>query len=98
MREILASIAEKQDEARFLREVLQLWDVCPYAPEDVKNFSFRPEFLTKEELEKAGTTYRISGPLWRERNGKYNSRTHINCVRLHTDELKPMPLHPRPIR
>jgi len=98
MKRVLESIKEKQNEARYLREVLELWDACPYAPEDVKNFSFRPEFLSREETKEAGHFYRMMGPAEKEKSGRYNSRTHHNCVRLTTGELKPIPLHPRPIR
>jgi hypothetical protein len=96
MDNVLASMAEKGRERDYLLQVLGLWGwvakTLGYTPEQVKAFSFRPEFLTREER-RADIRRKNRGiaPL-------YTQALWHNCVRLHTGELKPMPLIKRPLR
>lgn len=95
MKRVLASIEEKQNEARYLREVLELWNACPYPSEDVKAFTWRPEFLDKEHTR----TYRQMGPItFVKKKFDFGPDACHNCVRMTNGELKPIPLTRRPKR
>jgi hypothetical protein len=92
MKQVLASIEEKQNEARYLREVLQLWDACPYPPEEVRAFTWRPEFQPKDKRKRRTPTNNTD---WVH---GYGPDDYHNCVRMKTGELKPIPLTRRPKR
>lgn len=80
-------------ERDYLLDVLALWGVAKqagYEPEEVKAFSFRPEFLTFEQKKESRQHYRL------HRRDKYGDSEYHNCVRLHTGELKPIPITKRP--
>lgn len=79
-------------EKRYWLKVLGLWAVAKeagYAPEEIKSFTFRTEFLTKEEKHKGGARA--------NRKAKYNGSTHHNAVRLVSGDVVPIPLTERPI-
>lgn len=78
----------------YLLQVLALWDAAQKAgfdPSEVKAFTFRTEFLSKEEKPqfalKTACTYR---------RPTLEASDYHNCVRLHTGELMPIPLTKKP--
>ena len=85
-------LREKGAERDYLLDVLELWEVARvagYEPEDVKAFSFRPEFMMHDEKRKNNQLSRFRQPMMDQ------SKFH-NCVRLVSGELKPIPLTKRP--
>ena len=91
--EILNSLEAKERERLYLIQVLRLWDVAKeagYDASEVKAFSFRPKFLNKEEKREYRRKYPMDNSLLKV------AVDYHNCVRLHTGELKPIPLTKRP--
>jgi hypothetical protein len=84
-----AMILEKLTAERdILLEQLACWahvKEAGYEPEQVKAFTFRPEFRTKEEI-KADRKVRPNTP-----ENRMNGKKFFNCVRLVNDELAPIP-------
>ena len=93
MKELLDRIRDRGRERDYVLDVLALWDVAKqagYEPDDVKAFTFRREFLSREELRE-----------FVPRAGEYatkNEREYHNCVRLHNGELRAIPLTRMPIK
>ena len=92
MQEVLDRLHNASEERKYLLEVLKLWDIVAkagYTAEQVTSFTFREQFLSSKELR-----------LFPGRPGqaKYAeaSKYWHNCVRLHSGELKPIPLTRRP--
>jgi hypothetical protein len=81
-----ASIKRKEAWRAYYMAVLDLWAHAAeagYTADQIKAFSYRPEFVVGKK----------------RRWGQYAQETGTtmhNCVRLHTGELKPIPLIDRP--
>lgn len=92
MIDVINRIREKGTERDYLLDILELWEVARvagYESDDVKAFSFRPEFLTPGEQRTNRERSRFNSPVVEQRG-------FHNCVRLVTGELKPIPLTKRP--
>jgi hypothetical protein len=90
----LDSINALRERQRFDLEVLGLWAhalTIGKTHDDIRTFTFRPEFLTDEE---AKENKRAS---IRNRPPVYCSKNWHNCVRLNSGELVSMPGIKRPI-
>jgi hypothetical protein len=84
-----ASIKQKEAWRAYYMQVLDLWAHAAeagYKADQIKAFSYRPEFLDRVLLRGFSKWNREKGDNWH------------NCVRLHTGELKPIPLIERPQR
>ena len=82
--EARAEIKRKQAWRSYYETVMDLWAHAAeagYPASGVKAFTFRPEFLDKQ----ARRGYTLG-----------SHRNHFNCVRLHTGELKQIPLIEKP--
>lgn len=80
------------EEKQFWLKVLGLWNVAKeagYPSEQVKSFTFRDEFLTKEE-KVVQRRARAAGKT------KYSGKTHHNALRLVDDSVVQIPLVKRP--
>lgn len=96
--DIIERIESHMAERQYLLDCLKVWDAAKqagYSPDEVRAFSFRPEFLGKDE--------KLANRRHRQRHGSYKAdpyRQDIwhNCVRLTTGELKPIPLVKRPVK
>ena len=87
--DLLDSLRSHSAEQQYLMDVLALWRHAAkagYSDEEIKAFSFRPQFLTVEE------EWRLGRSLWDQEP----CDTHFNCVRLKNGDLKQIPLYPRP--
>lgn len=76
-------------ERQVLLNTLALWEhikEAGFTVEQVRGFSFRPKFLTRDELR----------TLRRKPHDKSECRTHHNCVVDHDGEPHRIPLIPRP--
>ena len=85
-------LQEKLAEQKYYAEVLELWAhaaAAGYSHEDVRAFTFRPEFLTKEEKVKEARDRR-------QGVRRYTSLTHHNALRLKDDSIVQIPLVARP--
>lgn len=91
MQEILDRISYKQKLAAHYVSLLRLWDIVAKAGiqvDDVKSFTFVPDFLPREERAKLN---RASFAAKRD-----VSKFWHNAVRLHDGSLKPIQLTKRP--
>jgi hypothetical protein len=75
--------------------LLLLWEhvqrLTEYKPEQVKAFTYRPEFLTKEEQKENRSAARLY------RKPKYCDKNWHNAIRLRSGEVASMPGIARPI-
>lgn len=88
----MSTLQEKLAEQRYYVELLELWShakAAGYSHEVVRAFTFRPEFLTKEEKVKEARAKRRGVRL-------YSDLTHHNALRLKDDSIVPIPLVGRP--
>jgi len=87
--DLLDSLKAHSSEQQYLMDVLALWrhaEKAGFNDEDIKAFTFRPQFLTREEEKELG----------RPRGDQRACDTHFNAVRLKNGDLKQIPLYPRP--
>lgn len=92
--ETLKHLEKLEQERQYLLDCLKVWAVAKasgYSSDIVKAFSFREEFLTKDQkkINRRASIQRRSKP--------YNGSNYHNCVRLKTGELKPIALVKIPI-
>jgi hypothetical protein len=83
-----ASIKRKEAWRTYYMQILDLWAHAAeagYTADKIKAFSFRPKFIPGNKRRWAQVV-RVDEKKWH------------NCVRLHTGELKPIPLIDRPQR
>lgn len=87
----MSTLQDKIKEQAYYVEVLGLWQVVRDAGitiADVKTFTFRPEFLTREQKRQLClASYAAQRDV---------SKHWHNCVRMKDDTLKPIPLTARP--
>lgn len=91
--ELIAGMKSKVREQCYLLDILDLWAVAKEAgfeSQDVKSFTFRPEFMTPEQKQEDRESHR------KHRYDKYNSSNWHNCVRLKDGTLKSIPMTKRP--
>lgn len=89
---VLDNLDRLLEEKQFWLKVLGLWNVAKeagYPSEQVKAFTFRDEFLTKEEKREQRRS-RVTGKI------KYSGNTHHNALRLVDDSVVQIPLVKRP--
>jgi hypothetical protein len=92
---VLDSIEKARERQAFDLSVLALWahaeDTTGMSWEDVKTFTFRPEYLTKEQAtENKRRAIRRAPPV-------YCAKNWHNCLRLKSGDLISMPGISRPI-
>lgn len=93
--DVIARIERHTAERQYLLDCLKVWDAAKqagYEPDEVKAFSFRDEFLTKEQKMENRRHYRY------QRANPYNGCDWHNCARLTTGELVPIPIVKRPVK
>ncbi|MHC4301015.1 MAG: hypothetical protein ACYS7Y_27385 [Planctomycetota bacterium] len=86
--ELRATIQRKEAWRAYYMAVLDLWAHAAeagYTADQIKAFSYRPHFTPGKKRRWAQLT-------------RVDDKTWHNCVRLHTGELKPIPLIERPQR
>lgn len=91
MQEVLDSISYKIAMQQYCVKVLRLWDLVIQAGikvEDVESFTFRPDFLPREDRAK------LNRASWAAKRDA--SKHWHNCVKLTEGSLKPITLTQRP--
>lgn len=92
---IIDTIQVKREQQRFDLEVLALWahaeETTGYTHEQIRTFTFRPEFLTAEEKKADKQHFRL------HRKPKYCDKNWHNALRLRDECVVAMPGIQRPI-
>lgn len=95
MIDVIARIEAAKAEQQYLLDCLKVWDAAKqagYEPDEVKAFSFRDEFLTKDQKAENRRHGRY------QRAHPYNGYDWHNCARLTNGELVPIPIVKRPVK
>ena len=86
-------------ERQYLLDCLKVWDAASeagYSSDEVKAFSFRPEFLTKEQR-RENFNHRRGRPAG-YKTEPYRQDIWHNCARLTNGDLVPIPIVKRPVK